>query len=120
MGNAILFPFNYCIYVNRVKSNLKARMTKEDAVSEAVDYAICSNLLNGYFKSQKMEVLNMSLTELSRNIAIVLLALSVVVQITPIKLNPWTWIARKVGKAINHDEIEKINRIDKGVKYGRN
>ena len=65
-------------------------------------------------------LMNMSLTELSGNIAIVLLALSVVVQITPIKLNPWTWIARKVGKAINHDEIEKINRIDSTLTNLRN
>ena len=33
------------------------------AVEEALDYAIREKLLDGYFKSQKMEVLNMSLTE---------------------------------------------------------
>ena len=55
--------YDYSSYVNRVKENLKAKMTKEDAVSEALDFAITNNLLDGYFKSQKMEVLNMSLTE---------------------------------------------------------
>ena len=55
--------YDYRSYVNRVKENLKAKMPKEDAVSEALDFAITNNLLNGYFKSQKMEVLNMSLTE---------------------------------------------------------
>ena len=54
--------YDYCSYVNHVKQNLKS-MTKEEAVEEALDYAIHENLLDGYFKRQKMEVLNMSLTE---------------------------------------------------------
>ena len=55
--------YDYCSYVNRVKGNLKAGMPKKDAVGEAVDYAIKENFLDGFFKSQKMEVMNMSLTE---------------------------------------------------------
>ena len=38
-------------------------MTKENAVSEAVNFAIQNDFLDGYFKIQKAEVLNMSLTE---------------------------------------------------------
>ncbi len=38
-------------------------MPVRKAVEEALDYAIREKLLDGYFKSQKMEVLNMSLTE---------------------------------------------------------
>ena len=56
-------------------------------------------------------IASMSLTELCGYIALILGILSVVVQVTPIKLNPWTWIARKIGKAINHDELNKIDRI---------
>ena len=55
--------YDYCSYVDRVKGNLKAGMPKKDAVGEAVDYAIKENFLDGFFKSQKMEVMNMSLTE---------------------------------------------------------
>ena len=55
--------YDYCSYVNRVKQNLQAKMPATSAVEEALDYAIRENLLEGYFKSQKMEVLNMSLTE---------------------------------------------------------
>ena len=55
--------YDYCSYVNRVKDNLKAGMPKRDAVGEAVDHAINKNMLEGFFKSQKMEVMNMSLTE---------------------------------------------------------
>ncbi|MCR5623011.1 MAG: hypothetical protein K6G18_14320 [Treponema sp.] len=55
--------YDYCSYVNRVKQNLKLKMPARKAVEEALDYAIKENLLDGYFKNQKMEVLNMSLTE---------------------------------------------------------
>ena len=30
----------------------------------------------------------------------VLLALMTIIQIAPIKINPWSWIAQKIGKAI--------------------
>ena len=60
-GNLITAD-DYCIYVNKVKQNLKS-MTTVEAVDNALTYAINENLLNGYFKLQKMEVLNMSLTE---------------------------------------------------------
>ncbi len=55
--------YDYCSYVDRVKNNLKTGMPKKAAVGEAVDYAIKENYLDGFFKSQKMEVMNMSLTE---------------------------------------------------------
>jgi predicted transposase YdaD len=55
--------YDYSSYVNRVKVNLKAGMTTEEAVRDALDFAIKNHLLNGFFKRQKMEVLNMSLTE---------------------------------------------------------
>ena len=55
--------YDYSSYVNRVKANLKAKMAKEAAIADALDFAIQNDLLSGYFKSQKMEVLNMSLTE---------------------------------------------------------
>ena len=38
-------------------------MPAKQAVNEAVDWAINKNLLNGLFKTQKEEVLGMSLTE---------------------------------------------------------
>ena len=55
--------YAYCSYVNRVKQNLKAKQPLRKAVEEALNYAIAENLLEGYFKQQKMEVLNVSLTE---------------------------------------------------------
>ncbi|MBQ3799001.1 MAG: hypothetical protein II837_01785, partial [Treponema sp.] len=55
--------YDYCSYVNCVKGNLKSGMPKTDAVRKALDYAIGENMLDGFFKAQKMEVMNMSLTE---------------------------------------------------------
>ena len=49
--------------MNKVKANLKEGMTTGEAVKDALSFAIKNNLLNGFFKRQKMEVLNMSLTE---------------------------------------------------------
>ena len=60
--------YDYCRYVNRVKGNLKAGLPKTDAVKDALDYAIRGNFLDGFFKAQKMEVLNMSLTEFDQEL----------------------------------------------------
>ena len=55
--------YDYTSYVNRVKKNLKEKHPVREAVEEALEYAIREKMLDGFFKNQKMEVLNMSLTE---------------------------------------------------------
>ena len=45
--------YHYSCYVDRVKSNVRSGMTKEKAVSEAVNFAIQNDFLDGYFKIQK-------------------------------------------------------------------
>ena len=55
--------YHYVKYVARIKRNKKRGLTPQDAISEAVDWAIKKKLLNGFFKLQKEEVLAMSLTE---------------------------------------------------------
>lgn len=37
------------------------------------------------------------------------------VQILPIKVNPWSWIARSIGRALNKDLTEKVEALDKKV-----
>ena len=54
--------YDYSSYVAKVRTNL-ASMPKNKAVDCAVNEAIRENLLDSFFKRQKMEVLNMSLTE---------------------------------------------------------
>ena len=41
----------------------------------------------------------------------VLLILMTLVQITPIKINPWSWIARGIGRAINKDVLAEVSTI---------
>lgn len=48
-----------------------------------------------------------------------LLILMTLVQISPIKINPWSWIGRCVGKFINGEVIEKVDNLSKDVKKNK-
>lgn len=62
--------YNYVQYISRIAENKKTGMSAKEAVTEALDWAISENLLDGFFKQQKEEVLGMSLTEFDEEIAI--------------------------------------------------
>lgn len=36
-------------------------------------------------------------------------------QISPIKINPWSAVARALGKALNRDILEKIDTVEKEI-----
>lgn len=55
--------YDYVKYVSRVKENKNRGLSTQEAVNDAVEWAIKENLLNDFFKLQKEEVLAMSLTE---------------------------------------------------------
>lgn len=38
------------------------------------------------------------------------------VQITPIKINPWTWLAGMIGRAINKDVLKEMEELKDGQK----
>ena len=38
------------------------------------------------------------------------------IQISPIKINPWSALAKFVGRAINHEVLEKVDKLDNEVK----
>lgn len=40
-----------------------------------------------------------------------LLALMTLVQIAPVKINPWSWLAKSIGKAINADISKELSEI---------
>lgn len=44
-----------------------------------------------------------------------ILVIMTLVQISPIKINPWTWLAEKIGRAINREVYEKIESIGNKV-----
>ena len=48
-----------------------------------------------------------------------LLVLMTLVQITPIKLNPWSWLGRCIGRAINGEVLEKVDQLSKDVKHNK-
>lgn len=54
----------------------------------------------------------MSLNELIMGGGGVLLALLTVIQIAPIKVNPWSKIARSIGRAMNVEVMDKLNESE--------
>lgn len=44
-----------------------------------------------------------------------LLILLTLIQIAPIKINPWTWLIRKFGDALSHNIITKVDNLIKKV-----
>ena len=45
-----------------------------------------------------------------------LICLSLLIEITPIKINPLSWLAKKIGKAFNGDVMKEIGTIKTEVK----
>lgn len=37
------------------------------------------------------------------------------IQIAPIKIDPWTWLARRIGRAINGEVLERMDRVEKTI-----
>ncbi len=59
---------DYVKYVGRIKTNLKNNIPTNEAVEEALDWAIKENLLEGFFKEQRAEVLAVSITEFDKEL----------------------------------------------------
>ena len=57
----------------------------------------------------------MNLNELIGTGGISAVVLLTLVQIAPIKVNPWTWLARTIGKAINGDVLESLKAVEARV-----
>lgn len=55
----------------------------------------------------------MELAELLKNGGGVILVILTLVQISPIKVNPWNAIARWVGKAINGEVLDKLESVER-------
>ena len=55
----------------------------------------------------------MSIQELLAGGGGLLLVLMTLVQIAPVKINPWSWLAKTVGKAINSEVSKELGEISK-------
>lgn len=54
----------------------------------------------------------MSVQELLAGGGGLLLVLMTMVQIAPVKVNPWSWLAKKLGKAVNADISQRLSEIE--------
>ena len=45
----------------------------------------------------------------------ILVAMSGVIEVSKIKLNPWSWLARHVGRAINGEVLDKMDTLNERV-----
>ena len=46
----------------------------------------------------------------------VLFLLLTLIQIAPVKVNPWSWIARIVGRALTREALDRLNTLETDVK----
>lgn len=46
---------------------------------------------------------------------VVVVVLFTLVEITPIKINPLSWIAKCIGRAINKELVDKVDSMDKKI-----
>lgn len=53
----------------------------------------------------------MGLRTLLEDGGILLVALASIIQVSPIRINPWSALARFVGKAVNADLIQQVSKI---------
>ena len=60
--------YDYCRFTSFVKDNQDAGMDRNTAVKMAVDTAVEENLLDGYFKNRRAEVMGMYLHEFDREL----------------------------------------------------
>ena len=48
-----------------------------------------------------------------------LAVLMTLVQISPIKFDPWTWVGKMIGRAINGEVLEKVDALSQDVKHNK-
>lgn len=58
----------------------------------------------------------MNLSEIIFSSSGVLLLLLTLVEITPLKINPWSAIAKQLGSAFNHSVIERLDKVEARIK----
>ena len=58
----------------------------------------------------------MSIQDLITSGGGIVLTILTIIQVAPIKLNPWTHIAKTIGKSINMEVIDKIDLVNEELK----
>ena len=62
-----------------------------------------------------MQIL-LAIKDYALNILAVLAAFSIVIEVSPIKINPWSKLAENIGKAFNKPALDKITSVEQQLK----
>lgn len=57
-----------------------------------------------------------TLADIAKGLLVGAGVVSAIVEISPIKINPWTWLIRALGRALNHDMNAKVDKLSLDVK----
>lgn len=49
----------------------------------------------------------------------VLVLLMTLIQIAPIKFNPWSWLLKAIGRLLNAELLEEVNTVKNDVKHNK-
>lgn len=58
---------------------------------------------------------DLTLGQLTLDAALIFAGLATLIQIAPIKINPWSALAKALGKAINGEVIAKVDKLEQDV-----
>lgn len=61
----------------------------------------------------------MSLAELLTGGGGILLVVLTLIQITPLKVNPWTWLAKRLGTALTGDVVKQMQEMEQTMEHMR-
>ena len=57
-------------------------------------------------------MIEMMSEHLPQTIVTVLMIAATFLEVSKIKVNPWSWVASVIGRALNHDVIQQMQRLD--------
>lgn len=61
------------------------------------------------------KITDIQLGQLIGYVAVIAAILSTFLEVSKIKINPWSWFARKIGRAINSEVLKKVNQLEADV-----
>ena len=57
-------------------------------------------------------MIEMMSEHLPQTIVTVLMIAATFLEVSKIKVNPWSWVASVIGRALNHDVIQQMQRLE--------
>lgn len=60
-------------------------------------------------------IMALTVSELIARIAILAATVTGILQFLPVKINPWSWLAKRVGRSINKELMDQFEMIDRKV-----